>query len=60
MATKFQKGQEVKLKGVVPQCPVVKLRMDEDTGVVSYLIEWADADGQLQQRWFAEDELTEV
>ena len=60
MATKFQKSQEVKLKGVVPQGPVVKLRMDEDTGVVSYLIEWADADGQLQQRWFAEDELTEV
>lgn len=60
MATKFQKGQPVKLKGVVPQGPVARLRMDEDTGKVSYLIEWTDADGQPQQRWFAEDELTEA
>lgn len=60
MATKFQKGQEVKLKGVVPQGPVVKLRMDEDTGAVSYLLQWADADGNTQERWFSEDELTEA
>lgn len=60
MATKFQKGQAVKLKGVVPQGPVTKLRMDEDTGAVSYLLEWTDADGQPQQRWFTEDELTEA
>lgn len=60
MATKFQKDQQVKLKGVVPQGPVIKLKMDEDTGAVSYLIEWTDAEGQKNQRWFAEDELTEA
>lgn len=60
MATKFQKDQQVKLKGVVPQGPVLKLKMDEDTGAMSYLIEWVDADGEAKQRWFAEDELTEA
>ena len=60
MATKFQKGQQVQLKGVIPKGPVVKLRMNEDTGAVSYLLEWKDADGETQQRWFAEDELTEA
>jgi len=32
------------------------MRMDED-GNVSYLIEWTDAIGNTQQRWFAESEL---
>lgn len=58
MATKFTKGDVVKVKAVVPQGPVVKFRMDEESGVVSYLIQWVDADGQAQERWFAEDELT--
>ena len=60
MATKFQKGQPVKLKGVVPEGPVAKLRMDEDTGAMAYLIQWTDAENVLQERWFAEDELTEA
>ena len=60
MATKFQKGQEVRLKGVIPQGPVTKLRMDEDTGEVSYLLQWVDAEGNAQERWFAEGDLTEV
>jgi hypothetical protein len=29
-----------------------------DDGVVSYLIEWADVNGQTQQRWFEESQLT--
>jgi uncharacterized protein YodC (DUF2158 family) len=57
MATTFKKGDVVKLKAVVPQGPVVALRMSED-GVVSYLIEWTDASGVKQNRWFVEDELT--
>ena len=57
MATTFKKGEVVKLKAVVPQGPVVALRMSED-GIVSYLVEWVDADGVKQSRWFAEDELT--
>lgn len=58
MAT-FKKGDVVKLVGVVPQGPVVGMRMDDD-GNVSYLIEWTDADGNPQQRWFAESDLVAV
>jgi hypothetical protein len=56
MATKFAKGQEVKVVAVVPQGPVQALRMDED-GNFFYLIEWTDAAGNFQQRWFAEADL---
>lgn len=58
MAT-FKKGDVVKLAGVVPQGPVIGMRMDDD-GNVSYLIEWTDAQGVTQQRWFAESELVAV
>lgn len=56
MATKFVKGQEVKVVGVIPQGPVQALRMDED-GNFFYMIEWTDADGSTQQRWFPEEVL---
>jgi hypothetical protein len=56
---KFKKGDAVKIKAVIPQGPVVALRMDED-GVIYCLVEWTDVDGTVQQRWFAEDELTGV
>lgn len=59
MATKFVKDQQVKVIAVVPQGPVQKLRMDDD-GVIWYLINWADGQGVIQERWFREDELTEV
>jgi uncharacterized protein YodC (DUF2158 family) len=56
MATKFKKGDEVKVNTVVPAGPVQALRMDDD-GVVYCLIEWVDVDGNDQKRWFAEDDL---
>jgi hypothetical protein len=56
MATKFAKGQAVKLIAVVPEGPVQALRMDED-GNFFYMIEWTDADGNVTQRWFEEDQL---
>lgn len=59
MATKFAKGQEVKAAGVIPQGPVKAFRMDED-GIVYCLIEWTDANGDVQERWFAEDDLIAV
>jgi uncharacterized protein YodC (DUF2158 family) len=52
----FKKGDIVKLVSVVPQGPVQALRMDEE-GTVYCLIEWVDADGDTQQRWFKESEL---
>jgi hypothetical protein len=57
MATKFIKGQEVKVAAVVPSGPVIKLRMDED-GTFFYLLSWTDVEGNTQERWFAESELT--
>lgn len=59
MATKFIKGQEVKVNTVVPAGPVQKLRMDED-GIFYYLIAWTDVDGQVQERWFKESDLIEA
>lgn len=59
MSTKFKKGQEVKLQAVLPQGPVIALRMDED-GVFYYLVEWTDADGNKNQRWFEEAQLAAV
>lgn len=52
MATKFTKGQIVKLNAVIPTGPVIALRMDED-GNFFYLIEWTN-DGEVTQRWFEE------
>lgn len=51
----FKKGEIVKVKAVVPEGPVIALRMSED-GVVSYLIEWDDGTAK-QQRWFEQDQL---
>jgi uncharacterized protein YodC (DUF2158 family) len=56
MAAKFKKGDVVKVKTVVPQGPVQALRMDED-GVVYCKMEWTDANGDVQERWFNEAEL---
>lgn len=59
MATKYAKGEVVKLNMVVPQGPIEKLRMDED-GNVFYLIGWIDINGSTQERWFAEQELVKA
>lgn len=56
MATKYTKGQVVKLSVAVPQGPVVALRMDEN-GTFFYLVEWTDEQGVKQQRWFEEADL---
>jgi len=56
MATKFAKGQEVKVKAVVPQGPIEALRMDDD-GNFFYSITWTDAEGNPQKRWFPESDL---
>ena len=56
MATKYTKGQNVKLASVTPQGPVIALRMDED-GTFFYLVEWTDETGTKQQRWFEESQL---
>jgi hypothetical protein len=59
MATKFVKGQEVKVRAVNPQGQVQKLRMDED-GEFYYFLVWTDVDGIEQERWFKESDLVEA
>jgi hypothetical protein len=59
MATKYTKNQNVRLKAIVPEGPVTALRMNED-GEFFYLVEWTDADGVKQRRWFEESELEAV
>ncbi len=59
MATTFTKNQNVRLKVVTPEGPVAALRMDED-GQFFYLVQWTDAEGEPQQRWFKEEELEAV
>lgn len=56
MAAAFKKNDSVRVNSVVPSGPVQALRMDED-GTVYCLLEWTDANGDTQSRWFAEGEL---
>ena len=53
----FKIGDQVKVKAVIPEGPVQRMRMDEATGEISYLVEWTDVAGEVQHRWFKEDEL---
>lgn len=57
MATKFTKGEQVRVIAVIPTGPVEAFRMDEDTGEIHYRISWVDAHGVSQTRWFPESEL---
>jgi len=56
MPTTYTKNQNVRLKAIVPQGPVIALRMNED-GEFFYLVQWTDANGKAQRRWFKEEEL---
>lgn len=59
MATKFTKGQTVRVNAVIPQGDILSLRMTED-GEFYYMFAWTDADGVEQNRWFHESELVAV
>ena len=59
MATTFTKGQQVKLRSVLPQGAVQAFRMDSE-GVVYCLIIRTDVDGNEQTRWFPESDLVAV
>lgn len=56
MATKFKKGDVVRVNTVVPSGPIQAYRMDEE-GNVYCLLEWADENGDTQHRWFPEERL---
>lgn len=55
MASQFKKDDVVRVQMVVPQGPVLKVRMDDD-GNVQYLVSWTNGDKQ-EERWFDESAL---
>lgn len=61
MAATFRRGDEVTLaiNVVVPTGPVKDVKMDDD-GEIIYLVEWTDASGEVQSRWFQEAQLKPV
>ena len=59
MATTFVKNQNVRVKAIIPKGPVTALRMNED-GQFFYLVQWTDVNGNVQNRWFKEEELEAV
>jgi hypothetical protein len=56
MALLFQKDQNVTIKVFSPTGRVKGFKVDDD-GQVLYLVEWVDAQGEMQQRWFPEGEI---
>ena len=59
MAASFKVGQEVKLNISAPQGAIKSLSVSQG-GEIQYLISWVNADGEVHERWFAEDDLVEV
>ena len=55
----FKKGDQVKLAAVVPQGPVLKMRMEE-SGNIQCLLGWVDENGVAQERWFDASQLVLV
>lgn len=55
----FKKGDTVKVNAVIPQGPIIKMRMDDD-GTIYYLVEWTNTDGTPAERWFTADQIVAV
>jgi len=53
MAANFKVGENVKLVATVPAGPVQQLIVDSQ-GNITYLVQWTDASGNVQQTWFPE------
>ena len=50
-------GSQVKLVQPVIGGPIVDTEYDKDAHELRHLVEWTDASGDVQQRWFLESEL---
>lgn len=59
MAATFKPGAQVKLNVAQPQGEVVQLSVSQE-GDITYLVQFTDAQGEVQQRWFNEAELAGV
>ena len=56
----IKKGDAVQLVQPVIQGTVIKTEYDEDGECLKHLVEYPDAYGDLQQRWFVETSLQPV
>lgn len=53
----FEAGRQVRLVQPVIQGEIIDTEYDKSHKELKHLIEWRDADGERQQRWFLESEL---
>ncbi|MBK7491160.1 MAG: hypothetical protein KBF68_00970 [Nitrosomonas sp.] len=56
----FEMGRQVRLVQPVIQGEIIDTEYDKSRKELKHLIEWQDADGAQQQRWFLESELEAV
>jgi len=58
MASAFKKGDPVRQITPAPVVgTVAAFSVDQETGDVQYLVEWMDADGATQSRYFNDEQL---
>jgi len=58
MASAFKKGDAVRQITPAPVTGnVAAFSVDQETGDVQYLVEWLDADGATQSRYFNDEQL---
>ncbi len=53
----MKKGDAARQKVAVIEGTVADVRYDADTGRFQYLVEFNDADGNVGQRWFDEEDV---
>ncbi len=53
-------GKKVRLIAPVVEGPVIDTEYDKDHKGLKHLVEYVDADGETQQRWFLETSLEAV
>ena len=56
----FEMGRQVRLVQPVIQGEIIDTEYDKSRKELKHLIEWRDADGAQQQRWFLESDLEAV
>lgn len=53
-------GQQARLIQPVVQGAIVDTQYNKDAKELEHLVEWTDADGEVQQRWFLESQLEAI
>lgn len=56
----IEEGSAVRQKAVIVEGVVVDTEYDKDNKQLKHLVEYSDADGETQRRWFLESEVEEI